>query len=38
MIVDMLVVIFLEKNTKRGDKNSSIPCSQAEERQEHKAA
>ena len=31
MIVDMLVAIFLEKNTKKGNKNSSIPSSQTEE-------
>lgn len=31
MIVDMLVVIFLEKSTKKGNKNSSIPSSQTDE-------
>ena len=31
MIVDMLVAIFLEKSTKKGNKNSSIPSSQTEE-------
>jgi hypothetical protein len=31
MIVDMLIAIFLEKSTKKGNKNSSIPSSQTEE-------
>lgn len=31
MIVDMLVAIFLEKSTKKGNKNSSIPSSQTDE-------
>ena len=31
IIVDMLVAIFLEKNTKKGNKNSSIPSSQTDE-------
>ena len=31
MIVDMLVTIFLEKSTKKGNKNYSIPSSQTEE-------
>ncbi len=31
MIIDMLVAIFLEKSTKKGNKNSSIPFSQTDE-------
>ena len=31
MIADMLVAIFLEESTKKGNRNSSIPSSQTEE-------